>query len=62
VKKNSAKPFVVGFGIKSKVQISHIVQTADGAVVGSALLQMLEGKTTIDETVSAASHFFSSLM
>jgi tryptophan synthase alpha chain len=62
VKKNTAKPFVVGFGIKSKEQIAHIGQTADGAVVGSALLQAIGGETTVDGAVTIASHFLSSLM
>ncbi len=62
VKKNTTKPFVVGFGIKNKEQIRHIGSVADGAVVGSALLQAISEKENIDDVVSAAQHFFSSLV
>lgn len=61
VKRNTAKPFVVGFGIKSKEQIHRIASTADGVVVGSALLQSMQGTTTVDQAVTAASQFFLSL-
>lgn len=62
VKKNTKKPFVVGFGIKSKEQIDHIITMANGVVVGSALLHSLEGKSDIDDIVTSASKFISSLM
>jgi tryptophan synthase alpha chain len=61
VKQNTKKPFVVGFGIKSKEQVTRIAAAADGAVVGSALLQAMEGKRTIDEAVAAAGQFLSTL-
>jgi tryptophan synthase alpha chain len=62
VKQQTIKPFVVGFGIKNKEQIYRIVLTADGVVVGSALLQAMEGKTTVNDSVAAATQFFSSLI
>ncbi|MCK9409973.1 MAG: tryptophan synthase subunit alpha [Bacteriovoracaceae bacterium] len=62
VKKNTSKPFVVGFGIKSKEQVDRIASTANGVVVGSALLQAMEGKTTVEDAAAAASKFLSSLM
>jgi len=62
VKKNTTKPFVVGFGIKSKEQIKHISTFANGAVVGSALLQAISENKNIDDAVSAAGQFFSSLV
>ncbi len=61
VKKHTRKPFVVGFGIKSKEQVEHISTIADGVVVGSALLQQIEKKTSIDETIDAGSRFIHSL-
>ncbi len=62
VKKNTTKPFVVGFGIKSKEQIQHISTLANGAVVGSALLQAISEKKNIEDVVEAARQFFSSLV
>jgi tryptophan synthase alpha chain len=62
VKRNTTKPFVVGFGIKSKEQIAHISTLADGAVVGSALLQAIAEKKNIDDVVTAARQFISSLV
>ncbi len=62
VKINTAKPFVVGFGIKSKEQITQISTVADGAVVGSALLQAISGKQSIEEVVVTAKQFLSTLV
>jgi tryptophan synthase alpha chain len=61
VKNNTKKPFVVGFGIKSKEQVAEISRHADGVVIGSALLQSMEGKKSVEEAVSTAKQFFSSL-
>ncbi len=61
VKKNTKKPFVVGFGIKNKEQVREISQLSDGVVVGSALLQEIAEKTSIEEAVSAAKKFILSL-
>jgi len=62
VQKNTTKPFVVGFGIRSKDQVSAISKRADGVVVGSALLQSMEKEKTIDEAVLSATTFFASLV
>jgi tryptophan synthase alpha chain len=62
VKTNTKKPFVVGFGITNKEQVSHISQKANGVVVGSALLKAIAGKKSVDDVTSAAKHFISSLM
>lgn len=62
VQKNTTKPFVVGFGIKSKDQVSAICKIANGAVIGSALLQSMEGKKNVDEAVLSATTFFTSLV
>lgn len=61
VKRNTKKPFVVGFGIKSKEQIDQISVSADGVVIGSALLQAIAEKRTVNEVTSAAAQFLSSL-
>jgi len=61
VKKNTSKPFVVGFGIKGKDQIDQISKYADGVVIGSALLNAIGRARTVQETVQAASDFISPL-
>ncbi len=61
VKKNVKKPFVVGFGIKSREQIVRIAPFADGVVVGSALLQQIADGRTAEEVTERAQRFISSL-
>ncbi len=61
VKKNTKKPFVVGFGIKSKEQIKQISAFADGVVVGSALIQSIRDETNIESVVKKGTEFLLSL-
>lgn len=61
VKKNVIKPFVVGFGIKSKEQIAQIAPFANGVVIGSALLQQIAESKTVDDVTANAHRFLSSL-
>jgi tryptophan synthase alpha chain len=61
VKKNTAKPFVVGFGISKKEQVTAMCRYADGVVVGSALLRGIENEKSIDGVVTSAAAFLSSL-
>lgn len=62
VRTNTKKPFVVGFGIKSKQQVVDMSRHSDGVVVGSALLQEIAGKHSIDDAVLAAKKFISLLV
>jgi tryptophan synthase, alpha subunit len=62
VKENTVKPFVVGFGISKREQIAMMCRYADGVVVGSALLRSIENEKSIDEVVTSAAAFFSSLV
>ena len=41
VKKYSECPFIVGFGINSRLDIIEVNNVADGAVVGSALIKLI---------------------
>ncbi|MGH2569453.1 MAG: tryptophan synthase subunit alpha, partial [Bacteroidota bacterium] len=61
VKANTKKPFVVGFGLSNARQIQHVWQWADGAVVGSALLQAIQHAHSVDETVKRAAELITSL-
>jgi tryptophan synthase alpha chain len=42
VEENSECPFVVGFGIKERVDVTEINRMAHGAVVGSAIIEQLQ--------------------
>ena len=43
VRKNSATPFVVGFGIRNRQDVIFFNQYANGTVVGSAIIEKLNG-------------------
>lgn len=61
VKKNTKKPFVVGFGIESKEQVSAIGTMANGVVVGSALIRAMQDATDSEGAVTKGTAFFHSL-
>lgn len=61
VRSNTTKPFVVGFGISTAAHVQEVWQYADGAVVGSALIDRMEGAGTSDEAAQRAGDFLSSL-
>ena len=51
VRVSSYTPFVVGFGISSNDDVSWVNKYSDGAVVGSAIIKMLEkSKNPVHET------------
>jgi len=61
VKKTVTKPFVVGFGISTSRHVNEVWRYADGAVVGSALIGVLERSQTPDAALDAGEVFFRSL-
>jgi len=46
LRKHTALPICVGFGVKTAEQARTIAKTADGVVVGSALVQAVERSLT----------------
>jgi tryptophan synthase alpha chain len=42
IRKHTALPVVVGFGISSRDQVRQVAQAADGVVVGSALVNVIK--------------------
>jgi len=54
VKANTQKPFVVGFGISTREHVQRVWAIADGAVVGSALLQAINDARSIEEAAQHA--------
>lgn len=62
VRHNTKKPFVVGFGISNAEQVRRVWNIADGAVVGSALLQSIQQAKSVDETTECARSFMATLL
>lgn len=61
VRKHVRKKFVVGFGIKDRARVQSMWKLADGAVVGSALLQHIADSSTPEETARLAGEFWKTL-
>ncbi len=61
VRKNTQKPFVVGFGISQPEHVQHVWNHADGAVVGSSLLNVLGTAASEEQALRAAVDFLRSI-
>ncbi len=61
VRDNTEKKFVVGFGIKDRERVEKMWSMADGAVVGSALLQAIRAASTPREAAAMAAEFCKTL-
>ena len=61
IRRISDVPVCVGFGISTPEQIAEIGRFADGAVVGSALVDLIEAAETPGPAVVAASEFVAKL-
>jgi tryptophan synthase alpha chain len=57
IRKISALPLVIGFGISTPVQAAEIASCADGVVVGSALVRIIEENGAQDALMRIASSF-----
>ena len=55
------KPLAVGFGVSTPAQAALIAQTADGVVVGSALIDLWEKAGPGPDGIAAAGDFIASL-
>lgn len=61
VRLHTLKKFVVGFGIKDKERVQYMWNLADGAVVGTALLQYIAEASTPAECARLAGEFWKTL-
>ncbi|HQW44420.1 MAG: tryptophan synthase subunit alpha [Chitinophagaceae bacterium] len=52
-------PVLVGFGIKDKASFDAVCQLADGAIIGSAYIKVLENSTNVN---AATKNFLSSIL
>ncbi len=61
VSEHTRKKFVVGFGIRNRARVEKMCALADGAVVGTALLQAIAGAATPSQAASMAAGFWKTL-
>ncbi len=61
VRQHTRKKFVVGFGIKDKARVESMWALADGAVVGTALLQHIASASTPEACARLAGEFWRTL-
>ena len=57
----TTKPICVGFGISTPAQAATVAQVADGVIVGSALIQTIQGARRRAEALRRAARFLMSL-
>lgn len=62
IKSISQKPVAVGFGISNPEQVKQISQLADGVIVGSAIVKIIEENLHRSDLVNRVGHFVSSLV
>jgi len=62
VRKNSALPALVGFGISENQHLHYLEDKCDGYIVGSALLQAISESQSIEESVNSAVSFVKNLI
>jgi len=62
VREHTKKKFVVGFGIRDRERVGQMWRLADGAVVGTALLQAVSGASTPAEAADMAAAFWKTLV
>jgi len=57
----TTKPICVGFGISTPAQAAMVGRVADGVIVGSAIVQLIERYADSAELVSRVGEFIASL-
>lgn len=57
----TAKPICVGFGISTPAQVAEVVRSADGAIVGSAIVGLIEALAGDPALVSKVGDFIAAL-
>jgi len=61
IKKYSRKPVAVGFGISTPEQVREVSHFADGVIVGSAIVKLIEENREGSDLVNRVGEFVSSL-
>jgi tryptophan synthase alpha chain len=61
VKEHGKKPVAVGFGISTPAQAKTMSRFADGVIVGSAIVKIIEEKLDSPDLVNLVGDFVASL-
>ncbi|UCD16198.1 MAG: tryptophan synthase subunit alpha, partial [Candidatus Zixiibacteriota bacterium] len=61
IKRKSRLPVCVGFGISSARQAREVSRTADGVIVGSAIIDRISGASTKIQIIKETGHFIKQL-
>jgi tryptophan synthase alpha chain len=61
IKKYSRKPVAVGFGISTAEQVKAVSRIADGVIVGSAIVKIIEENLKHPDLVNRVGSFVASL-
>ena len=61
IKQLTAKPVCVGFGISQPEQVKAVLQSADGVIVGSAIIKIIEQNKKNKQLLSKVGSFISGL-
>ncbi|MEE2708454.1 MAG: tryptophan synthase subunit alpha [Gemmatimonadota bacterium] len=61
VRSRSTHPLAIGFGISTPVQAYEAAKLADGIIVGSAVINVIEQSETVEEMVTGVGEFTKSL-
>ncbi len=61
IKESSRKPVAVGFGISTPEQAKEVSRFADGIIVGSAIVKIMEGAMGKNDMIQRVGDFISSL-
>ena len=61
IKEQTKKPIAVGFGISTPEQAKEVSRFADGVIVGSAIVKIIEGNVGSPDLVSRVGEFVASL-
>jgi tryptophan synthase alpha chain len=49
VRKQTSKPLCIGFGISTAEQAQQLARIADGVIVGSKIIQLIESDSSLTE-------------
>jgi len=61
IKEYSEKPVAVGFGVSTAEQVKEVSRVADGVIVGSAIVKIIEENPEASDLVNRVGDFVSSL-
>ena len=66
LKKKTNLPIIIGFGIKTKEQVQEIFQFADGVIIGSSIVKIIEKavneNSSINKILNDIDYFIKSLL